>query len=635
MKNKKLKKIILIAIAAVLVIVMGVVAMKITISNNKISVLVAREEIGYNEEIKQSDESRFEIVQKNKDDIKQGYFDSFEALLTTSKSYGYITDSKILVGEVVYPSYFRMSGTAGSYYIPKVQYDGFTNPVVTPFDVSKAHFATNSIVKNQLAYITGNITEPVSGKIYYGLLIKKMLITNIVENTTEDGYSSLEVVVESDELDRINEIEKYGSNLKFVLANKTIVDQIDDTLEDVTKTYITNTGDNPIVKEYIPTSEKLIKMNSKEDDIWFFNDSKLDLRWRGKIDNIVVQHYDFETGDRGKGYGVYTLGKEISYDASSDEYYITKDMPYGFYVMDFYAYADSEDEKEPVLTKKKTYTFAYEGITESYYNFELENQRLFIFLNGNYDYLTNQAPSLAFKKSYFNKISYFKNNEYKSLKNISVTLETVEQSLDSKLKAVFTNIDDNATLDIYDNYLDYFSPKKANQEPVSIHQIRELEEYLKIGTKFTTSQNSETKYDARINELINGLKASRLTKNADDMEKVIGMIKRVFNYCFPDLNTSSIYNTETKDLDLFTMNNPVYKANDYRVYTFVFLQQVFGIKPEEYFKNSTQNQKTDIKTLKSMIAEYYKNTGATSASSVKLRIREQEFEIYFSIVTEE
>ena len=115
MKNKKLKKIILIAIAAVLVIVMGVVAMKITISNNKISVLVAREEIGYNEEIKQSDESRFEIVQKNKDDIKQGYFDSFEALLTTSKSYGYITDSKILVGEVVYPSYFRMSGTAGSY----------------------------------------------------------------------------------------------------------------------------------------------------------------------------------------------------------------------------------------------------------------------------------------------------------------------------------------------------------------------------------------------------------------------------------------------------------------------------------------------------------------------------------------
>lgn len=631
MKNKKLKKIILIAIAAVLVIVMGVVAMKITISNNKIGVLVAREEIGYNEEIKQSDESRFEIVQKNKDDLKQGYFDSFEALLTAANSYGYITESKILVGEVVYPEFFRVGLNGGSYYIPKVQYDDFTNPVVVPFDVSKAQFATNSIVKNQLAYITGNITEPISGKIYYGLLIKKMLVTNIIENSTEDGYSSLEVVVETSELDRITEIEKYGSNLKFVLANKTIVDQIDDTLEDVTKTYISNTGNDPIVKEYIPTSEKMLTLNSAPNNVWFFNDTTLDLTWRGKIDKIVVQHYDFNTGDRGDCYGVYTLGKEIVYNPKADEYSINKDFSYGFYVMDFYSETKDVTTNETTVDKKCTYTFAYEGVTSgTSYGFELENTKAFVFLDGDYNYFNGVGMDLKFQKDYFKNIGYFKDGQYIKLSDLSFDLSTVEKNVGARMQYVFTNISDNAVLDVLGE--DYFTPKKSNQEPVTNIQINELEQYLEIGARYNpTGSVAITKYDLRIKQLMDSLRENKNNYNYNEMEKVIKMLRNVFSLCFSTEDTSILYNGDGT-LNMAEMQSENYKADDYRVYVFKFLEKVFNIAVGDgYFQTATSTQKDDIKEMKQIVANYYDNKSATS-SSVKIRIGSQEYEIYFSII---
>jgi hypothetical protein len=117
------------------------------------------------------------------------------------------------------------------------------------------------------------------------------------------------------------------------------------------------------------------------------------------------------------------------------------------------------------------------------------------------------------------------------------------------------------------------------------------------------------------------------------MEKVIKMLRNVFSLCFSTESTSVLYNSDAT-LNMAEMKSENYKADDYRVYVFKFLEKVFNIAVGDgYFQTATSTQKEDIREMKGIVANYYDNGSATS-STVKIRIGSQEYEIYFSIINE-
>lgn len=423
-KNKKIRNIILISLAAVGVIVAGAFAMKVTIESNKTPVLVSTREISTDYKITQADESSFTVVQKNKDDLPNGYYKSFDELLISVNSYSYVTDSKILANSIIYPNYFKTSTGTVIDKEEKIEYEGFDSPIVTTFDTSKANVVQGAIQKNKFAYVYGSIpinnnlsNSDYEGKIYDGILLKKLYVLDYVYDDAKKNYSQLTVVVESNELEKILMIENSATNLKFIKANS--LNDLNSAIRD-SNVYVKESGQDPIQTEYEPISTELKQVANQR--ISFFNNENLNntngnlnFKWKGKVSYIAVEHYNFD-GTRGNNYRILNLADGIYYNSKTDEFSLLNDLTLpGYYKMSFYLTTveqQGEDDKEGTQVTKTlgSYEFCLEtGLPtpSDLYDFKLEYTKYFIFVDKKTNTLLN-TPKLSYVKDYFKNIPSLK-----------------------------------------------------------------------------------------------------------------------------------------------------------------------------------------------------------------------------------
>lgn len=421
MKNKKIKLVILLFFLMIVVVVAGFFVIRSDIERGKINVLVAQEDISKDYTVTVDDQAKFKLESREKSQIGDNYYTSWEQFLNEAVANNYIVNSNIFAGNVITKKYFI---NANNNTQDGNIFDGLTNPTVVPLNVENLTYVDGLLNKNEIVKVYATIeTEE---EVWMGILVDKVYVyTAEYEVDEPDKLKKLEVAISANDVHKIT-APNVNTNIRLYFFKMSENGGIDDKKLSEVMFEITKMYDGLQIKGFNATSDDLEKILSNPQrpnlvNLTFF-ENVANLTWRGiDLIDVYVRHYNLLDGSRGKNYGRYTVGLgNVEYSNILDEYSVSfKDE--GYYEIDFTVRNENvNDEGETEVTNTtNTYKFIVE--TENTLDeFKFTNDEYRIVLSKDYTSLAEgiEIPEITFIKDYFKNVS--------QLKNATISLEQFE-----------------------------------------------------------------------------------------------------------------------------------------------------------------------------------------------------------------
>ena len=470
MKNKKIKLVILLFFLMIVVVVAGFFIIRSDIERGKINVLVAQEDINRDYTITVDDQAKFKLESREKSQIGDNYYISWEQFLNEAVANNYVVNSDIFKGNVITKKYFI---NANNNTEDGNIFEGLTNPTVVPLSVESLTYVDGLLNKNEVVKVYATIES--EEEVWMGILVDKMYVyTAEYEAEEPDKLKKLEVAVSANDVHKIT-APNVNTNIRLYFFKMSEGGGIDDKKLSEVMYEITKIYNGLQIKGFNATSDDLEKILSNPQrpnlvNLTFFNNNA-NFTWRGiDLIDVYVRHYNLLDGSRGKNYGRYAVGLgNLFYSNVLDEYSLSF-TDEGYYEIDFTVREEIVDEDGDVEIKNNTNTYKFIIETENTLDeFKFVNDEYRLVLNRDYTSLAGgvEVPEISFIKDYFKNIS--------QLKNATVTLEQFEYN--------FGKIDTYLYMEngaIQMSYKDFLTSGNTNDITVTPSTLNKLIDMIKL-----------------------------------------------------------------------------------------------------------------------------------------------------------